>query len=88
MENQARFPNGATIVVLVLVALLPLVMPATLATQVLIFAIATLSVVLLFGSVGLLSFGQGLYLGLGAYLAGLLLRDLHLGLLPAILVAT
>ena len=88
MENQARFPNGATIFVLVLLPLLPLVMPATLATQILIFAIATLSVVLLFGSVGLLSFGQGLYLGLGAYLAGLLLRDIHLGLLPAILVAT
>jgi branched-chain amino acid transport system permease protein len=88
MNDQARFPDRTTALVLVLVVLMPLVMPATLATQILIFAIATLSVILLFGSVGLLSFGQGLYLGAGAYVAGLLLRDVHIGLLPAILAAT
>ncbi len=88
MQEHSRFPDNTTFLVAAMVALLPLIVPTTLASQILIFAIATLSVVLLFGAVGLLSFGQGLYLGVGAYMAGLLLRDADIGLLPAIVIAT
>lgn len=83
-----RFPDSTTAIVVLVMAALPVLVPTTLASQVAIFAIATLSVTLLLGSVGLLSFGQGLYLGVGAYLAGILLRDVGLGLLPTLILAT
>ncbi|TDR89712.1 branched-chain amino acid ABC transporter permease [Enterovirga rhinocerotis] len=83
-----RFPDLTTAIVVVILAVMPFLVPTTLASQVAIFATATLSVTLLLGSVGLLSFGQGLYLGFGAYLTGLLLRDAGLGLLPTLVLAT
>lgn len=88
MDARKTFPNPATAIVFAIVVALPFAVPVTLASQVAIFATATLSVTLLLGSVGLLSFGQGLYLGLGAYLSGILLKDVGLGLLPALVVAT
>ncbi len=81
------FPNRATLIAVVLLAATPFVAPLTLASQVAIFATGTLSVTMLLGSAGLLSFGQGLYFGLGAYLAGLLLRDAGLSLAPTLVVA-
>lgn len=83
-----RFPDAATAIVAAALVLLPFVVPTTLASQVAIFATATLSVTLLLGSVGLLSFGQGLYLGVGSYLAGILLRDAGLGLGPTLIAST
>ena len=87
MGATGRFPLAATGVVLAALLVLPLCVPVTLATQIAIFATGTLSVTLLLGAVGLLSFGQGLYFGVGAYVGGLLVRDLGLGLLPALLAA-
>jgi len=85
---EARmFPNATTFVVLVLLLGLPFVVPTTLAIQIAAFALGTLSVSVLLGGVGLLSFGQGLYLGVGAYGAGILLRDFQLGLLPSLAAA-
>lgn len=55
-----------------------------LATEILIFALFATSFNLLFGFTGLLSFGHAAYFGVGAYTAGLLLRDLGLSLLIAI----
>ena len=46
-----------------------------LATEALIFGGLALSVDLLLGIVGLLSLGQALYFGFGAYLSALILRD-------------
>jgi branched-chain amino acid transport system permease protein len=83
-----RFPNLTTVIVVAILAIMPALVATTLASQVAIFATATLSVTLLLGSAGLLSFGQGLYLGVGAYLAGILLRDAGLGLLPTLILAT
>ncbi len=88
MRDMPRFPDLSSAVVLAGLAVLPFLVPVTLAVQIAIFATGTLSVTLLLGSIGLLSFGQGLYLGLGAYAGGLLLRDAGLGLLPSLVVAT
>lgn len=88
MFASETFPNRATLIAAAILAALPFLVHVTLATQIAIFATATLSVTMLLGSAGLLSFGQGLYFGVGSYLAGLLLREAGLGLLPAILVST
>lgn len=88
MNANEPFPNLATWFAIAVLIALPLVTPTTLAIQLTIFATATLSVTVLLGAVGLLSFGQGLYLGVGAYCAGLLLRDAGLGLIPALACAT
>ena len=88
MASTPRFPDTTTAIVVVALAALPFLVPTTLASQVAIFATATLSVTLLLGSIGLLSFGQGLYLGVGAYVAGILMRDAGLGLGPALIAST
>ena len=65
--------------------LLPLVLPSVaLATEVLIFVIATLGCTLLLGQVGLLSFGQAIFFGAGAYACGLVLLHLGIGTLAAL----
>lgn len=88
MPTHARFPDAATWIVLAGLALLPFVVAPTLASQIAIFASGTLSVTLLLGSAGLLSFGQGLYFGLGAYVGGLMLRDGGADLLVALTAST
>ena len=60
--------------VVVLAALTP---SYSLASTILIYAIAVLGTNLLLGYTGLLSFGQGIFFGMGAYAAGL--SFLHLG---------
>ena len=45
-----------------------------------------LSYHLLLGVAGLLSFGHALYFGVGAYLLGIVMRELELGLIPSIVV--
>lgn len=60
---------------------------ATLATEVLIFALAALGCNLLLGYTGLMSFGQGIFLGLGSYAGGLALLHLQVPFLAALLIA-
>jgi branched-chain amino acid transport system permease protein len=86
--SDRRFPDLTTLLVVAAIVVMPICVPMTLASQIVIFATATLSVTLLLGSAGLLSFGQGLYLGVGSYAAGIMLRDLGFGLLPAVVLAT
>ena len=75
------------LVIAVLIGL-PLVLPsATLASEILIFALAALACNLLLGYTGLLSFGQGIFFGAGAYCAALLMIHLQLGLFSALLGA-
>lgn len=88
MPASARFPDAATWLVLAGLGLLPFTVATTLASQIAIFATGTLAVTLLLGAAGLLSFGQGLYFGLGAYVCGLMLRDGHADLLVALTAAT
>ncbi|WP_051439502.1 branched-chain amino acid ABC transporter permease [Bordetella genomosp. 2] len=66
---------------------LPLVMTSgSLATEVLIYALAVLGCNLLLGYTGLLSFGQGIFFGIGSYAAGILLTRTGLPLLPTLLL--
>ena len=82
-KTQSR--SMLLLVVAVLIGL-PLVLPsATLATEILIFAMAALACNLLLGYTGLLSFGQGIFFGAGAYCAALLM--IHLQLFSALLGA-
>lgn len=59
----------------------------SLAAEVLVYALAALGCNVLLGYTGLLSFGQGIFFGLGSYTAALLLTRTHAGLLPALLGA-
>lgn len=77
-----------TLLVIATVLILPLTVGSgTLATEVLIFALAALGCNLLLGYTGLMSFGQGIFLGVGSYATGLVLLHLHLPLLPALAAA-
>jgi branched-chain amino acid transport system permease protein len=86
--SDSRFPDLTTLLVVIAVIVMPICIPTTLAVQIVVFATATLSVSLLLGSAGLLSFGQGLYLGVGSYATGILLRDFGFGLAPTLVLAT
>jgi len=73
--------------VLVAVALPFLMESGTLASEVLIFAIAAAGCNLLLGYTGLLSFGQGIFFGLGSYTLGLAVIHTGLPVLPALVLA-
>lgn len=78
---------------IVLAALAALAMPlvlqsGSLASEVLIFGLAAMGCNLLLGYTGLLSFGQGIFFGLGSYTIGLLLTRWPLPMPLALLAAT
>lgn len=80
--------GGTTLAVVAILVLLPLLLPsATLATEILIFAMAALACNLLLGYGGLLSFGQGLFFGAGSYLAALAMIHFEVGLIAALGIA-
>jgi branched-chain amino acid transport system permease protein len=86
MKNLVHF--RFTLLVIATVLILPLTIGSgTLATEVLIFALAALGCNLLLGYTGLMSFGQGIFLGIGSYAGGLSLLHWHLPLLPALFCA-
>jgi branched-chain amino acid transport system permease protein len=69
------------------VLVLPLVLKSgSLASEVLIYALAALACNVLLGYTGLLSFGQGIFFGVGSYTLGILLTRTHLPM-PAVLLA-
>lgn len=77
-----------TLLALAVALLLPLcVSSGTLATEVLIYALAALGCNLLLGYTGLMSFGQGIFLGVGSYATGLALIHLKVALIPSLLIA-
>lgn len=87
-NNQVSIFGGVTLAALVAVVLMPLLLPsATLATEILIFALAALGCNLLLGYTGLLSFGQAIFFGGGAYVASLTMIHLGFGLMGALLAA-
>ena len=73
----------------VVVAAMPLLMQSgSLASEVLIFALAAMGCNLLLGFTGLLSFGQGIFFGLGSYTVALLLTRWPVPMPLALLLAT
>lgn len=73
---------------LLVVCVLPLTLRSgSLATEVLVFALAALGCNLLLGHTGLLSFGQGIFFGLGSYCAGLVLTRTAMPIAVALLAA-
>ncbi|WP_198651792.1 MULTISPECIES: branched-chain amino acid ABC transporter permease [Salinicola] len=83
-----RRPAATTLAMLAVVIALPLVVPsATLACEILIFAMAVLGCNLLLGYTGLLSFGQAIFFGSGAYVAALAMIHWQVGLFTALLLA-
>lgn len=72
----------------IVVCILPMTMRSgSLATEVLVYALAALGCNLLLGHTGLLSFGQGIFFGLGSYSAGLILTKSGLQVPAALLGA-
>jgi branched-chain amino acid transport system permease protein len=86
--NRTLAAFGPALAAIAGVVALPVVLPTyTLATLVLVFAIAALGCNLLLDYTGLMSFGQGIFFGFGAYGAALLLLRLDVPLLPAMAAA-
>ncbi|MBC9904544.1 MULTISPECIES: branched-chain amino acid ABC transporter permease [Achromobacter] len=80
--------HAQLLLALAVVLLLPLCMQSgSLATEVLIYALAVLGCNLLLGFTGLLSFGQGIFFGLGSYAVGILLTRTGLPMPLALLAA-
>jgi len=78
-----------TALAVVLVMALPLALSSgSLATELLIYAMAAMACNLLLGYTGLMSFGQGIFFGLGSYASGLLLLHLKVSMALALLGAT
>lgn len=88
MNKGINIYRGITLGATALLILMPILLPSTtLATEIVIFAFAALACNLLLGYTGLLSLGQGIFFGGGAYAASLAMIYLDFGLLSAILVA-
>ena len=87
-SSYRSFPDATTSALAVVLVALPFVLPSvTLASELVVFAIGALSCTFLLGLVGLLSFGQGLFFGIGAYGAALILIHTSAGSLVTILAA-
>jgi len=85
--------SAAALTITVLVALTPLVLPhfgaafwINVVAEILIWSLLAMSVNLLFGYVGLLSFGQALYFGFGMYGVAIGITQFGLGLWAAMLL--
>ncbi|QUX96531.1 branched-chain amino acid ABC transporter permease [Marinomonas sp. CT5] len=88
MNNKTSIFGGITLIALALIVVMPIILPSvTLATEILIFALAALACNLLLGYTGLLSFGQGIFFGGGAYSASLVMLHLDFGLFGALITA-
>jgi len=88
MNKEINIYSGITLTALALLVLMPILLPSiTLATEIVIFAFAALACNLLLGYTGLLSLGQGIFFGGGAYTASLVMIHLNFGMISALLTA-
>lgn len=91
--TSIRLRTTAAIAIAVLLALTPIVLPLfgaafwiNVVAEILIWSLLAMSVNLLFGYVGLLSFGQALYFGFGMYGVAIGITQFGLGLWGAMLL--
>ena len=88
MNDNKLIHHRFTALAVVLVLALPLALASgSLATELLIYAMAAMACNLLLGYTGLMSFGQGIFFGLGSYASGLLLLHLKVSMGVALLGA-
>ncbi len=87
LRRAAVKPMLAVVAVLVLVPILTSGYALTLLTDVLVFVLFAVSLHLLLGPAGMVSFGHAAYFGLGAYGAGLLVLRYHAPMEIALLAA-
>jgi len=92
MNDRRQILVGAAALAVVL-ALAPLYLPLfhldiSIVSEVLVFAIAAMSVNLLLGYTGLPAFGNAAFFGLGAYGAGLSIKYAHVHFIEATLIGT
>ncbi|MGI9411181.1 MAG: branched-chain amino acid ABC transporter permease [Hyphomicrobiaceae bacterium] len=91
MTGSSLRSTGLFVVVLALILVpyvLPIFLPSfwvTIVSEILIWSLLAASVNILFGYVGLLSFGQALYFGFGMYGVTIAINDFGLGLWPALI---
>jgi branched-chain amino acid transport system permease protein len=88
MPERYELLRGSTMIVALALLVLPITLPSpTLATEILIFAMAALACNLLLGYGGLLSFGQSIFFGAGAYISSIVMIHANAGILTALLLA-
>ena len=86
LGKRKSWIDGEIFILAGLLLLLPFLLPyKTLPAEIVIYALGAVSFNLLLGYTGLLSFGQAIFFGSGAYLTGLLL--IHFGLHPMLTLA-
>jgi len=86
LGKRKSWIDGEIFILAGLLLLLPLLLPyKTLPAEIVIYALGAVSFNMLLGYTGLLSFGQAIFFGSGAYLMGLLL--IHFGLHPILTLA-
>ena len=99
MNNRQKQGYVAAILAVALLAILPLKLGShsilsllhldvSILSEMLLFAIAAMSVNLLLGYTGLMSFGNAAYFGLGAYGAGLSIHYLNMNFLEGAIIGT
>jgi branched-chain amino acid transport system permease protein len=86
-EEALRHYRSVLLAALVVCILPAALRSGSLATEVLVYALAALACNLLLGATGLLSFGQGIFFGLGSYSASLVLTRTGMSLPVALLCA-
>ena len=90
MSSRTAIERGILVLFAVFMLSVPWSVPALISSfwvsviaEILIWSLFAASVNLLFGYVGLLSFGQALYFGFGMYGVAIGIQDLHLSFWPA-----
>jgi branched-chain amino acid transport system permease protein len=73
------------LLLIALIAVLPVLLPMSLAIDIVILAIAGVAFNLMLGYAGMLSFGQAAFFALGAYTAGYLLKHTGVSAVPAMM---
>jgi len=90
-RSRPRLVGPGLLVALVILMLAPLVLrdfQQGLLTEIFAFALLAMAFDILYGYTGMLSFGQALYFGTGAIIAGILVERYKLGFLLVLLLAT
>lgn len=91
MPRESRFLTTGWLAGVALLAIIPFLLGEYhrfLLTEILIWGLFAISFNVIFGYTGILSFGQAMFFGIGAYAVAFVLTKTSLGLAPALLLGT